>query len=243
MTSVREAPAHERLPAKPPPSAFVIGSSLFAVALTIVTAREVGFSVTGVVDAVTRQNPVVEGLLSPDWSQVTNERTRKLFVETLGLAVLGTLIGAIVSLPFALLSTTYGNPNSVLRAIVRSANGVIRSIPDLLWALLFVTAVGIGTLSGLLALGFFSIAVITKLTADSLEVDRGTFARLAPRIPASVVSVAESGVRGPHDVIEYGRHGANVVLVGETLVRDDDPRASVADLVAAGSHPALQHRS
>ena len=77
----------------------------------------------------------------------------------------------------------------------------------------------------------------------TLEVDRGTFARLAPRIPASVVSVAESGVRGPHDVIEYGRHGANVVLVGETLVRDDDPRASVADLVAAGSHPALQHRS
>ena len=77
----------------------------------------------------------------------------------------------------------------------------------------------------------------------TLEVDRGTFARLAPRIPSAVVSVAESGVRGPHDVIEYGRHGANVVLVGETLVRDDDPRASVADLVAAGSHPALQHRS
>ena len=147
MTSVREAPAHERLPAKPPPSAFVIGSSLFAVALTIVTAREVGFSVTGVVDAVTRQNPVVEGLLSPDWSQVTNERTRKLFVETLGLAVLGTLIGAIVSLPFALLSTTYGNPNSVLRAIVRSANGVIRSIPDLLWALLFVTAARVATIA------------------------------------------------------------------------------------------------
>ncbi|MEG9225641.1 indole-3-glycerol phosphate synthase TrpC [Aeromicrobium sp. Sec7.5] len=77
----------------------------------------------------------------------------------------------------------------------------------------------------------------------TLEVDRDTFARLAPRIPSTVVSVAESGVRGPHDVIEYGRHGANVVLVGETLVRDDDPRASVADLVAAGSHPALQHRS
>ncbi|MFT4187265.1 MAG: indole-3-glycerol phosphate synthase TrpC [Aeromicrobium sp.] len=76
----------------------------------------------------------------------------------------------------------------------------------------------------------------------TLDVDRGTFARLAPRIPSHVVSVAESGVRGPHDVIEYGRHGANVVLVGETLVRDADPRASVTDLVAAGAHPALQHR-
>ena len=76
----------------------------------------------------------------------------------------------------------------------------------------------------------------------TLEVDRHTFERLAPHIPDSVVKVAESGVRGPHDVIEYARFGANVVLVGETLVRGDDPRATVADLVAAGSHPALQHR-
>ncbi len=76
----------------------------------------------------------------------------------------------------------------------------------------------------------------------TLEVDRDTFGRLAPMIPDGVVRVAESGVRGPLDVIEYGKQGAHVVLVGETLVRGDDPRASVADLVAAGAHPALQHR-
>ncbi len=76
----------------------------------------------------------------------------------------------------------------------------------------------------------------------TLEVDRGTFERLAPLMPDGVVKVAESGVRGPHDVIEYAKAGAHVVLVGETLVRDTDPRATVADLVAAGAHPALQHR-
>lgn len=76
----------------------------------------------------------------------------------------------------------------------------------------------------------------------TLEVDRGTFERLAPKIPDSVVKIAESGVRGPHDVIEYARFGANVVLVGETLVKGDDPRSTVADLVAAGSHPALAQR-
>ncbi len=85
---------------------------------------------------------------------------------------------------------------------------------------------------------------VNARSLKTLDVDRDTFARLAPRIPSHVVAVAESGVRGPHDVIEYGRHGANVVLVGETLVRGADPRASVADLVAAGAHPALQqHRS
>jgi indole-3-glycerol phosphate synthase len=76
----------------------------------------------------------------------------------------------------------------------------------------------------------------------TLEVDRDTFARLAPRIPDDVVRVAESGVRDARDVFEYAKQGAHVVLVGETLVRGHDPRAAVADLVAAGAHPALKQR-
>jgi indole-3-glycerol phosphate synthase len=74
----------------------------------------------------------------------------------------------------------------------------------------------------------------------TLEVDRTTFARLAPRIPSGIVRVAESGVRGPHDVLDYARSGAHAVLVGESLVTGKDPRGAVADLVAAGSHPALR---
>ncbi|WP_152363546.1 indole-3-glycerol phosphate synthase TrpC [Microlunatus speluncae] len=74
---------------------------------------------------------------------------------------------------------------------------------------------------------------------QTLEVDQSTFARLAPSIPSGIVRIAESGVRGPHDVIELARAGADVVLVGEALVTGRDPRAGVADLVAAGAHPAL----
>ena len=76
----------------------------------------------------------------------------------------------------------------------------------------------------------------------TLEVDRSTFARLAPLIPASVVRVAESGVRGPPDLIEYARAGADAVLVGESLVTGDDPRAAVHDLVTAGPPPGPQPR-
>jgi indole-3-glycerol phosphate synthase len=75
----------------------------------------------------------------------------------------------------------------------------------------------------------------------TLEVDRGLFARLAPRLPSAVVKIAESGVRGPHDVIAYASAGADAVLVGESLVTGRDPRAAVADLVAAGAHPAIRH--
>jgi indole-3-glycerol phosphate synthase len=75
----------------------------------------------------------------------------------------------------------------------------------------------------------------------TLEVDPCTFDRLAPRIPNGTIRIAESGVRGPHDVMEYARAGADAILVGESLVTGRDPRSAVADLVAAGSHPALKH--
>ncbi len=74
----------------------------------------------------------------------------------------------------------------------------------------------------------------------TLEVDRSIFARLAPRIPDDIVKIAESGVRGPHDLLAYAAAGADAVLVGESLVVGKDPRSAVADLVTAGSHPALR---
>jgi indole-3-glycerol phosphate synthase len=75
----------------------------------------------------------------------------------------------------------------------------------------------------------------------TLEVDRSIFTRLAPQIPDDVIKIAESGVRGPHDLLAYASAGADAVLVGESLVVGRDPRSAVADLVAAGSHPALRN--
>ena len=74
----------------------------------------------------------------------------------------------------------------------------------------------------------------------TLEMDRGVFARLAPMIPSHVVKIAESGIRGPRDLFAYAAAGADAVLVGESLVTGKDPRSAVADLVTAGSHPALR---
>ena len=74
----------------------------------------------------------------------------------------------------------------------------------------------------------------------TLEVDRGVFARLAPHIPDGVVKIAESGVRGPHDLLAYAASGADAVLVGEGVVTGGDPRAAVAELVTAGNHPSAR---
>jgi indole-3-glycerol phosphate synthase len=72
----------------------------------------------------------------------------------------------------------------------------------------------------------------------TLQVDRSVFERIAPGLPNSVVKIAESGVRGPHDLIRYASAGADAVLVGEGLVTKKSPRDAVAELVNAGNHPA-----
>ena len=83
-----------------------------------------------------------------------------------------------------------------------------------------------------------SVVGVNARNLKTLEVDRGVFAELAPLVPAGIVKVAESGVRGPHDLLAYAAHGADAVLVGEGLVTGADPRSAVAALVTAGSHPA-----
>ncbi len=88
-----------------------------------------------------------------------------------------------------------------------------------------------------------TVVGVNARNLKTLEVDRDTFARLAPRIPSDVVKIAESGIRGPHDLLAYAGAGAGAVLVGESLVRGRNPREAVADLVTAGAHPALRDRN
>jgi indole-3-glycerol phosphate synthase len=68
----------------------------------------------------------------------------------------------------------------------------------------------------------------------TLETDGAHFASLARHLPADAVVIAESGVEGPEDVARYAGAGAQVVLVGEALVRDQDPREAVGDFKNRG---------
>ena len=68
----------------------------------------------------------------------------------------------------------------------------------------------------------------------SLEVDPDVFGRLVKLIPEDVVKVAESGVTGVRDAARYAEEGADVVLVGEALVKDGDPSDAVAAMRTIG---------
>lgn len=72
---------------------------------------------------------------------------------------------------------------------------------------------------------------INNRNLKNLEVDPTTFTRLAPAVRSGAVRVAESGIRTPGDARGAQDSGAHVVLVGEGLVTQKDPRAAVRALI------------
>lgn len=75
---------------------------------------------------------------------------------------------------------------------------------------------------------------INARNLKTLDVDPDTFGRLAPRVPDGIVKVAESGIADAVAATRYAAEGADVVLVGEALVKDGDPARSVAAMRAVG---------
>lgn len=167
------SPAASRRPTKPRRSPFATGLVVFLIAFTIITAWDwkygTGFSITEVFTKLTNNNPVMSALGHIEWSQLWSAKTRAEFIDTLRVAVLATITGSIVALVLALWSTRIGAPHRVVREVMRLISNIVRALPDIVWALVFVAAVGTGNLPGLLALFLFTIAVVSKLTADTVD--------------------------------------------------------------------------
>lgn len=83
-----------------------------------------------------------------------------------------------------------------------------------------------------LAVGAELIGVNNR-NLKTLDVDLATFGTLSERIGEAALKVAESGILTPADAARVASEGADVVLVGEALVRHGDPRGAVAALVGA----------
>ena len=72
---------------------------------------------------------------------------------------------------------------------------------------------------------------INSRNLKTLEVDPIAFKELLPRIPDNLIKVAESGIATRADVIFAQEAGANVILVGEALVKAGDPNLSMRELL------------
>ena len=116
--------------------------------------------VYGMADIIRRATP-------PDFSAI--DKIWWPTLETLDIAIFGTVGGVILALPLAILAAENVTPSRALYYLARGLIGFCRSVPDLVWALLFVTAVGLGPFPGALALSVHSIGMLGRLFAETIE--------------------------------------------------------------------------
>jgi phosphonate transport system permease protein len=178
----------------------------------------------------------VSGMFPPDFSAVTLRQTGTGLMETFQMSFLGALIGAAAALPLSALATqepsTVGASRTerLLRAIpyhaARLVINVFRSVPDILWALVFVVAVGLGPFPGTLALAVHSAGILGKLYSETLEA-----------VPNRPVEALRATGAGTLQAFLFGRFPQGVIgLTSLTLYQWECNirSAAVLGLVGAG---------
>jgi phosphonate transport system permease protein len=145
-----------------------------------------GWSVAGtgfdLLELATSAGPIerfISEMFPPDLSTRTLQTTGKGILETFQMSFLGALIGAVLAFPLAALATAESSTAGASRGerllrlvpyhLSRFILNVFRSVPDILWALVFVVALGLGPFPGTLALAVHSAGILGKLYSETLE--------------------------------------------------------------------------
>ena len=114
---------------------------------------------------------MLKGLVTPDWvylSDLTIDGLPYAVVETITIAISGTFVSAILAIPVALIASQniVGDKFSQVGKYLIT---MIRTFPEIILALIFISIVGPGAPAGILALGFHSIGMLGKLFSESIE--------------------------------------------------------------------------
>src|SRR5690606_19750147 len=148
-------------------------------------------------------------------------------LETLMMATLGTLLGCVLSLPVAWFGALNVTPSRhILYPFGRFLMVLSRSIHEIIWALLFVGAVGLGALAGILAVAMRSIGFISKITAEAIE-------NIDPKPVEAIRSVGGNQFQ----VMYYGILPQILPVVIGTIIFEWDiniRRSAIMGLVGAG---------
>lgn len=114
---------------------------------------------------------ILKGIVTPDLELLftfTSQGVPYLLVETMAIAFLGTIIGAMLAVPLAFLSASNVVPKPVA-ALTRLLLIVIRTIPALVYGLMLIRVTGPGPFAGVLTVSLISIGMLAKLFVDAIE--------------------------------------------------------------------------
>lgn len=149
-----------------------ISGAIILIALLIASSRMTGVDISMFVNNFGQFLNLLVRMSSPAW-EYTAVIIRPL-LETIQMAILGTTIGAAVAVPFAILSASNLIHNRLLRNLTRLFLDLVRTLPDLLLAAIFVAVFGIGSTAGVVTLAIFSFGMVSKLFYEVIEtIDMG----------------------------------------------------------------------
>ncbi|MCI0500758.1 MAG: phosphonate ABC transporter, permease protein PhnE [Epsilonproteobacteria bacterium] len=124
-------------------------------------------SITALIDGYQYGVDLVKEMFPPNFKNF--DTIVELLGETVAMGVWGTLIGTIISLPLGFLGARNLTPNKIVYLLINEFTNIIRSIPDMVYALIFVVSIAVGSLSGILAIVFATVGLLTKFYIESFE--------------------------------------------------------------------------
>ena len=166
----RETKIKEQLNKAPKTWIFQIIATLIFVVLVVWSSGTVKFTgfAEGGVDVAKN---IIGGIFNPDREllfNLTKQGVPYLLLETMCIAFLGTIVGAILAIPIAFLSATNIVPKPIA-LIGRVLIMAIRTIPAFVYGLMFIRVTGQGAFAGLLTMSLCSIGMVSKMYIESIE--------------------------------------------------------------------------
>jgi len=180
-------------PVRPRPKLRTFLVAAFLIVFTVFSARKVGFSFSTFWEMWS--NPLWEKFWPVPWEWIFDRHNVvDPLLETFQIAIISTLIGCSLALPISFAISSLTTPNRPTYFVTKAVMNIVRAIPDLFWAKLLVTAIGIGAFAGSWALSIFSLAVMVKLFSETidgadprpLEAARAAGGRHAPSVSTGV---------------------------------------------------------
>lgn len=171
---VKMEPAVRQKSARPkPPSRMKhYWTVILILALLWASSKQTEASLPELITGMPNMLDLLKEMFPPRWSYFDNIVHGML--DTIRMALIGTTIGALLSIPVSLLCAANLSPFRWLYYPSRFMLNLARTVPDLLLAAIFVSVFGLGPIPGILALTVFSVGLISKLTYELIEtIDHG----------------------------------------------------------------------
>jgi phosphonate transport system permease protein len=155
--------------------------AVIVIAVIVLSAKVTGFDFSIIIKRGYQLGYILGRIFQPNWSYFGGDpaNTSKLFsalFDTIKMSVMGSVIGATLALPIAVLSSTNINKNGVVVWIFRILLMIVRTLPTLIIAKFAALIFGLGTFAGTVAIIVFTFGVVAKMMYESIEtIDMGAF--------------------------------------------------------------------